>query len=168
MDDADVKVIRNEILQELQRVHGTRMAQGGPDLDYEFERNLKMLPKEGIEWAVAQPMPTVFARSGITLFQIVLDAEKRAVTLTSRPIDGGDLSVGLAWGESEQGQGISIRETNWTFRYVGQKEEMQPWQRISGRVTYTNDGEYADRRERFARGLAGQAGWEPPVGKEPT
>jgi hypothetical protein len=142
------------------------IARAGPDLDYEFERNLKMLPKEGIEWAVAEPVPAVFARSATTLFQLALDTEKKSVTLTSRPIDAGELAVALTWGESSRGEGISVRETGWTFRYVGQKEEVQPWQQIGGLVTYTNHGEYVDRRERFARGLAKCAGWEPPVGKE--
>ena len=46
--------------------------------------------------------------------------------------------------------------------YIGQKGEMQEWQRISGRVVTTLDGEAIDQRERFARGLAKQAGWDPP------
>jgi hypothetical protein len=40
---------------------------------------------------------------------------------------------------------------------VGEEE----WQRISGRVTTTPSGEILDRRERFARNLAAQAGWTP-------
>ncbi len=66
-------------------------------------------------------------------------------------------------GDHTDGNGVAIQETKWTFRYVGQKEEMREWQRITGRITYTNHGEVVDRSELFARGLAEQVGWQPPA-----
>jgi hypothetical protein len=151
------------VLEEIHEAHGQQMAAAGDEPYNELDRALEMLPKDGVVWAVAKPILAVFARSADTLFQIVLNGETKRATVTSRPVDGGELAVGLALGARSEGNGISIQETNWTFRYVRQAEEMQEWQRITGKITYTNHGEYADRCELFARGLAQQAGWEPPV-----
>lgn len=157
--------ISQEVIAELHREHGARMTQSGNGLYQSLEHTLKMLPAEGVEWAVAKPVLAVFARSKDTLFQIVLDPDKNIATLVSRPLKHGDLSIGLVLGEPSMAEDqITSRETSWTFRIAGQTGELDQWQRITGRIaTAGTRGERFDRRERFARGLAKLAGWEPPL-----
>jgi hypothetical protein len=85
-------------------------------------------------------------------------------TITSRPLDGEKIAVGLRWGEQSADEGgVAWRETSWTFRYVGQgDDDADAWQNITGRVFTRYDGERLDRRELFARELAAQAGWALP------
>jgi hypothetical protein len=151
----------NEVLQEFHRDHSELMFAGGDPLSEGISRALDMVPSEGVEWAIVQRHPVLLIRSAATLFQIRLDPREGSVTLTSRPLDGERLAVGLDWGDVTEAAGDSLtRESRWSFRYEGVVGE-EEWQRISGRVTTTPSGEILDRREHFARNLAAQAGWTP-------
>ena len=150
----------NEVLQEFHSDHAELMFVGGDPLSEGVARALDMLPGEGVEWAIVQRHPVLIARTTATLFQIVLHPSEGSVTLTSRPLSGERLVVGLDWGDAVEADGATTRETRWSFRYEGVVGE-EEWQRINGRVTVTAAGETLDRRERFARNLATQAGWVP-------
>jgi hypothetical protein len=162
MSDNDIS---QAVIAELHREHGSQMAQGGSGLYLSLEHALKMLPRDGVEWAVAKPVLAILARSEDTLFQIVLDPEKGTATLVSRPLKCGCLSVGLVLGEpSTSEEQVTSRETSWTFRMAGEADELDAWKRITGRIaTGGTHGARFDRRERLARKLARSAGWEPPL-----
>jgi len=149
-----------EVVQELHREHAMLIGDG---IYEDLSRTLTLLPRDGV-WAVAKPKPVIMARSNDTLFQISLSPDKdRVATITSRPLGGEKIAVGLEWGEpSADEAGVAWRETKWTFRFVGQgDDDTDEWQHITGRVFTTHDGERLDRREHFARELAAQAGWSP-------
>lgn len=153
-----------EVIRELHRFHAEAMGTSADGLNVELERAFEMLPAD-IEWAVARPRVAVFARSDATLFQIVLDTTSGAATMTSRPLNAGSLAVGFAWGEQTTNMEATtlIRETQWTFRYVDETGDEDQWQHLTGRVVTSTQGAVTmDRPEWFARGLARQAGWDPP------
>lgn len=153
----------NEVLQEFHADHAELMFVGGDPLSEGISRALAMLPASGMEWAIVQRHPVLLLRSAVTLFQVRLDPGEGSVTLSSRPLSGERLTVSLDWGDGAGGEsGGSVRETRWTFRYEGVVGE-EEWQRINGRVTSGAEGDTLDRRERFARSLARQAGWAPVV-----
>jgi hypothetical protein len=155
-----------EVTQELHQEHADFMGAGGDELHANLARALRLLPEDGVTWAVAHLEPTIFALANETLFLIAL-ADESTARITSRPVNGKKVLVSLDWGEplGKEAEAIS-REATWTFRYASQcDDELEPWQRIRGTATRTRDGgERLDRRERLARELARRAGWElPPI-----
>lgn len=152
-----------DVLDGFRSDHEETMRAGGEALTQGVAKALAMVPSENVAWAIVQRHPVLLLRSGATLFQVRLDAEENTATLTSRPLHAEQLAVGLDWGRSNEQDGAVVHEMRWMFRYVGVVGE-EEWQRIVGRVTVSSSGEVLDRRERFARDLATQAGWTPPAG----
>jgi hypothetical protein len=162
-----------EVPKELHREHGELMAAADDRLYAALTRALGMLPKSGVAWAIAKPKPVVFVCSKDTLFQIVLDLGESKVSITSRPLNGEKMLVGLEWVEREPESFPNAEEreradstqawweANWTFRYVDQGgDDLGEWQQVTGGIVVTREGERLDRRERFARAVAVAAGWE--------
>jgi hypothetical protein len=149
----------SEVLREFRVEHPDVIDAGGQRLAQGIERALEMVPADG-EWAIVQRHPVVIVRSAATLFQIRVDPREHSVTLASRPLSGERLAVELDW-DGQGGAGEGVRHMRWSFRYEGVVGE-EEWQRITGTVICSAQGETPDRRERFARNLARQAGWLPP------
>jgi hypothetical protein len=150
-----------EILQEFHADHQQVMDAGGQALADGIARALEMVPDEGTEWAIVQRHPVLLVRTSSVLFQLRIDPSERSIALSSRPLRGERLTVTLEWAQPAADGGVETIETRWAFRYEGVVGE-EEWQRISGRVGLQAGQETLDRRERFARNLASQAGWSPP------
>lgn len=158
METATVRAIGNE----LHRYHGEALGYWGVNLDDELERTVELLPEpEG--WTVSRADPVVFAVANRMLFRLALDVEGKRIAIVSRPLRVEKLAVTFAWGAESQDEETRevLRETSWTFSDADQGEQgAEGHLRIEGAVRIDNRGvERPDERERFARSLAGDAGW---------
>jgi hypothetical protein len=89
-----------------------------------------------------------------TLFTVATNGGK--VTVSSRPLTAERLSISLHWEET-----AATMRTHWVFRYLGEPDAGESWQKVSGSVSTDQDTgrEQPDDRERFARLIASRAGW---------
>jgi hypothetical protein len=147
---------------ELHRYHGEALGEWGAHLNDELERTVELLPEpEG--WTVSRAEPVVFAVANGTLFRLALDVEGKRIAVVSRPLRVEKLAVTFAWGAESHDDETreALRETSWTFSDADQGERVAEGPlRIEGAVRIDSRGvERPDDRERFARSLAGDAGW---------
>ncbi|HXB16414.1 MAG TPA: hypothetical protein VNV44_11805 [Solirubrobacteraceae bacterium] len=151
----------NDITRELHRCHPEAMAKLNDEARYELSQLLELLPDEG-EWMVMQPRLGVWARSGETLFTILIDPESQSVTVTSRRSDPNRVAVAVSWGEVTNTPFAHVRATEWTFRdETDGTPEDERLTTIVGEISTRNDGAKAlDRAEVYARRLANAAGWD--------
>jgi hypothetical protein len=125
----------------------------------EIERALRRLPDAGI-CAVSHDGSALFMLAATdTLFTVAVHGDD--VTLHSRPLDSDRLVVRLR---------SSANDSHWSFDYLGEPQERERWQDISGSVATNGGREQIDDREQFARAVAARAGWahgpEGPSGAE--
>jgi hypothetical protein len=136
---------------------------GGWALD-DLERTLRLVPGDGGVWRIADSAAAVYVLvPNETLITITLTFENRQerVRMTSRPLEGAKIIVGLDWGERPRpgSEPTTWRETRWTFRYAHQDEtQLDEWQTITGRVRTVPEPEQIDRNEAFARSLLTSVG----------
>jgi hypothetical protein len=126
----------------------------------EMGRALKMIPA-GSSWMVAEGEIAVCAQREGLLFVAALAPGEPRVVLSSRRLEPARIGVALEWVRAHPNEDVTliVRGTRWSFRYPGVEHES--WQRINGSVSLDHGGsETCDRRELFARELAGLAGWE--------
>jgi hypothetical protein len=150
------------ILNELRECHGESLARWDTDLDEDVSRTLDLLPEpEG--WAVAQNEPLAVSHNNKMLFRVRLDTERKLIAVNSRPLRVEKLAVIFNWGEESRDDETRelVRATSWLFFDVDEGERTsEDALRIDGAVRITSRGvERPDDRERFARSLAGEAGW---------
>jgi hypothetical protein len=126
----------------------------------EMGRALRAIPS-GCTWMVAEGEIAIYAHREALLFVAALAPGEPRVALSSRRLEPARLSVSLEWVQAHPNEDVTliVRGTRWAFRHPGIEHES--WQRINGSISLDHEGgETCDRRERFARELAGLAGWE--------
>jgi len=161
--------MRRELMQELNRLHGTI-----DDATYLYlGRALELLPAD-VKWAIPKDARRILAHTVDRLFTVDVGSGnappegaeappdwRASVQVTSRPFTAKNLEVVVAEGERIADEvGGGYRDRTWTFNYVTDLGTSHDWLRLVGRTTTTFDGrEYRDRAEEFARSLADLAGW---------
>jgi hypothetical protein len=158
VDNATIRAVLNE----LHRYHEERLAPWGVELDDDVTRTLELVPEpEG--WTASRTEPLVFAQANTMLFRVSLDPPRKLIAVESRPLRVEKLVVIFKWGEESRDAEAQelVRQTSWLFFDADEGEQASdnalP---IDGAVRIDSRGvERPDDRERFARSLAGEAGW---------
>jgi hypothetical protein len=135
--------------------------QGAAELPWkDIERALRRLPDSGI--CAVSDDATSFFMLGPTDTLFTVSVVSGELTLSSRPLEADRLIVGLRW---------SGNTSRWTFGYLGEPQEHERWQEVTGSVAINGGREQLDDREQFARAVAGRAGWsdgpQRPAAAEP-
>jgi hypothetical protein len=150
------------ILNELHRHHAEPLAQWGGEFDDDLTRTLELVP-EPEAWTVARAEPVTVAQANKMLFRVTLDVARKLVAVASRPLRVEKLVVIFEWGAESRDDDANeiVRATSWLFYDADEGEHAsENALRIEGAVRLDNRGvERPDDRERFARSLAGEAGW---------
>ena len=158
METASIRAI----VGELHRYHDESLVRWGEQLDADLVRTLELLPEPN-GWTVAVTEPVAFAYAYGKLFRVRLDVAIKLIAVESRPLRAEKLCVTFRWTDESGDEETHeiIRSTRWVFFDVDEGEQAaeDAWQ-IDGAVRINSRGvERPDDRERFARSLAGDAGW---------
>jgi hypothetical protein len=135
-------------------------AGAGQRFDWDSARRIsQLLPGSGV-WAISEDARALFALVDRQVLFLVALSDKGAPSITRRPLRGDRIIVTVEIGAPISTLDGTVRETDWTFRYIDSDSPAEQWQHLTGSVIVDRLGhERTDQREAFARSLAEQAGW---------